>query len=197
MPAIESLCSRAILLEGGRCVRDGGTRELVREYYSRILEPQAVNGDSLVNRPERNHRTALFRNVALLDELGRPTAYLSLGGAFHLRLGLELAQAIDYPVIGIGIDDTHGQRLLTLHTPLSKIAIEHIEGRCAVDCCVKAFPLAPGDYCIKLALTARGQELDVVEQALCFTVTNGDAFGDGRGFQRGLCIAPSEWTVVA
>jgi hypothetical protein len=30
-----------------------------------------------------------------------------------------------------------------------------------------------------------------VERALHFTVINGEAFGEGSGFARGLCVAPS------
>jgi len=65
-----------------------------------------------------------------------------------------------------------------------------------VDCVIDPFPLAPGDYWIKLALTVKGQEMDAVEQALGFSVINADAFNEGRGFHRGVCVAPSHWSIT-
>jgi lipopolysaccharide transport system ATP-binding protein len=191
MPAIESLCTRAILLEGGRVVRDGDVPELITEYRRQVMIPHLGNGSSTFDR-----EGLVFRSATLLDEAGEPTNFLPLGGMFHLRIGLEAVDPIDLPTIGIGIDDTMGQRMLTLHTPQSRVAIDRVEGRCAVDCRIARFPLAPGDYWIKFALSARGSEIDSVERALHFTVVNGEMFGEGGGFQRGCCVAPSLWEYV-
>src|SRR5262249_19162372 len=100
---------------------------------------------------------------------------------------------IDHPTIGVGIDDTLGQRILTVHTPLARGAIDRLEGRCEVECRIPYLPLAPGDYWMKLALAVQGREVDSVDRALHFSGVNGDAFGEGRGHHRGVCIAPSEW----
>ncbi len=56
--------------------------------------------------------------------------------------------------------------------------------------------MAPGEYWLKLALSATGSEIDTVERALHFSVVNGEVFGEGRGFQRGLCVAPSRWALA-
>jgi lipopolysaccharide transport system ATP-binding protein len=195
MPAIESLCDRAILLDAGRVVHDGEVPDTVGEYCRRVMAPPAGDGSSPFDRmgPERPVRA--FRSATLLDNDGDPTSYVPLGGLFRVRIGLDVPEPIDFPTIGIGIDDTMGQRLLTLHTPLSRDDVARVEGRCAVDCRVDPFPLAPGDYWMKLALSAAGGEIDAVERALHFSVVNGEVFGEGRGFLRGLCVAPSSWAV--
>ena len=59
--------------------------------------------------------------------------------------------------------------------------MERLHGRQTLDCRVEPFPLAPGDYWIKLGVSAVPDEIDEIERALRFTVTEGDAFGDGRG----------------
>ncbi|MEJ7636571.1 MAG: Wzt carbohydrate-binding domain-containing protein [Singulisphaera sp.] len=197
MPAIETLCTRALLLEEGRAIRDGDVQDLIGAYRRMIMAPRAGDGRSPFDRDGPDRATRVFRGADLLDAAGEVTNFLPLGGQFKVRIALEAPAEIAFPVIGIGIDDTLGQRILTLHTPLTEQAIARVAGRCAIDCRVDAFPLAPGDYWMKLALSAQGGEVDSVERALHFTVTNGEAFGEGRGFHVGLCVAPSRWELVA
>jgi len=191
MPAIEALCTRAILLDRGRIARSGDVDDVVREYHRRVKGADA-SGVAILDQGGSGPGGVRFRSIVLLDEEGNPTNLVPLGGTMHVRIGLDAPEPIDYPYIGVGIDDTLGQRLLTVYTPLSYAAVERVEGLCEVDCRVESFPLAPGDYWIKLWFN--DYEL---ERALCFTVANGDAFGDGRGYQRGVCVAPSGWSLVS
>jgi lipopolysaccharide transport system ATP-binding protein len=195
MPAVEALCTRALLLDGGRVARDGPVPELVREYHRRVLGGPG-DGGPLAGPPSPARPTPVFRSLTLLNDDGEPTNFLPLGGAFRARIGLEAQRPIDFPAITVGIDDTLGQRLLSLVTPLSRPVLERLEGRCEVECQVPVFPLAPGEYWVKLGLAAAGAEVDDVERVLQFSVTNADAFGEGRGLHRGLCVAPSRWAVL-
>ncbi len=187
MPAVESLCTRAILLEEGRVVRDGEVADLIGEYRRRTMALQARGG-----APFRGDGRVL-RSATLLGADGEPTNFVPLGALFHLRIGIEAPQPINFPTLGLGFDDASGQRMLTVHTPQSRVSVECLEGRCAVDCQITGFPLAPGDYWVKVALSAGGGEIDSEERALHFTVVDGELFEEGRGFQRGFCIAPSRW----
>jgi hypothetical protein len=38
------------------------------------------------------------------------------------------------------------------------------------------------------------QGLEHVGDAALFSVVDGDLFGEGRGFNRGYCVAPGEWS---
>src|SRR5262249_37786398 len=127
---------------------------------------------------------------------GDPTNLVPASGLFHIRIGIDAPRPIPYPSIGIGFDDSTGQRTLTVHTPRSRVAVEGLEGRCLVDCRIAALPLARRVYWVKLALAAAGKEIDAEERALHFTVVDGELFGEGVGFHRGVCIAPSAWNLV-
>jgi lipopolysaccharide transport system ATP-binding protein len=197
MPAIETLCTRAVMLDHGRVVCQGEVPEVVRHYRQAIMAAQGTSLDSAFAADGPCRKQKLFCSAELLDEQGVPTNYLPLGARFHLRLGLDVPEVLPYPQLGVAIDDTLGHRMLTVHTPLSTEPIKALEGCCHVDCCIERFPLAPGDYWVKLGISHGGQQLDAIERALCFSVTDGEAFGEGRGFSRGLCVAPSEWALVA
>ena len=196
MPAVESLCTRAILLDGGQVVGDGPVSELVAEYRRRVLAPLNGHGPNPFDRDDPNRPNPVFRSARLLDEWGGPVNYLAVGGVFHLRIGLETRDVINNPRLSIGIDDTLGHRLLTCYTPSSRVAVARLDGRCEVDCRIDQFPLAPGDYWLKLGIATKTAPLDAVERALFFSVADGDLFGEGRGFHRGLCVAPTRWSNV-
>jgi lipopolysaccharide transport system ATP-binding protein len=194
MPAVESLCTRALLLDGGRVVNDGSVSDLIQEYHRRVLEPVG-GGESLADRQALGRATKVYQSATLLDASGEATNFIPLGGTFHLRLGLDAPNVLESPTITVGIDDTLGHRLLSLQTPLTNPIADRYSGKCQVECKVAHFPLAPGEYWIKLGLRSLVAEVDEVERVMHFSVTNADKFGEGRGIHQGLCVAPSEWTL--
>jgi homopolymeric O-antigen transport system ATP-binding protein len=194
MAAISSLCERAVLLDQGRVLVSGRVEEAVKAYHELMQDGEAATRTSLehLNGPYRHDK--FFRSVAILDAAGEATRVVPVGSAFRVRIGLACPYPLDYPAVGVGIDDSLGQRLLSLHTPISDRSITRVEGRCELECLVRAFPLAPGDYSVKLALSINGHDVDSIERAITFSVVNAEAFGEGRGFHRGVCLAPSEWS---
>jgi hypothetical protein len=75
--------------------------------------------------------------------------------------------------------------------------LPRLQESCVLECVVDSLPLAPGDYWMKLGFAAVPDEIDEIERALRFTVTEGELFGSGRGPHTGLCVAPSKWSCHA
>jgi lipopolysaccharide transport system ATP-binding protein len=196
MPAVESLCTRAILMDHGQVAMDGGVHELVQEYHRRVLSAHGDIGSALSDLNSRTRVHKIFRTATLLDDKGEPTNFLPVGGRFHLRLLLDAPIEVEAPTVTIGIDDSLGQRLLSLQTPLSNPVLPRLQKPSVLDCVVESLPLAPGDYWVKLGFAAVPDEIDEIERALRFTVTEGELFGSGRGHHRGLCVAQSNWKFV-
>ena len=193
MHAVESLCTRAILLDHGKVAMDGGVHELVQEYHRRVLHAHGDIGSALseLNSPTRVHK--VFRSATLLDDKGEPTNFIPTGGRFHVRFVLDAPIAVEAPTVTVGVDDNLGQRLLSLQTPLTNPVLARLQTPGVLDCVVESLPLAPGDYWVKLGFSAVPDEIDEIERALRFTVTEGELFGSGRGHHRGMCVAPSQW----
>ena len=194
MPAIEALCTRAILLDHGQVALDGSVHDLVQEYHRRILQTQSEIGVSLAEHdsPTRVHK--IFQSAILLNDDGEPTNFIPVGGRFHLRLTLAAPVQVDSPTVTIGIDDNLGQRLISLLNPLTNPVLPRLDKPGVLDCVVQTFPLAPGDYWIKLGLFAVPDEIDDIDRVMRFTVTEGELFGEGRGHHRGVCVTPSQWS---
>src|SRR6266851_1767232 len=75
MPAVESLCTRAILLDGGCLVAEGGVAELVAEYRRRVMGPSENAGAGLADRNDPGRKQRVFRSLTLLNEDGEPTNF--------------------------------------------------------------------------------------------------------------------------
>ena len=195
MAAVESLCDRAIFLKGGTVHTIGQVDEVVQEYYS---DNRARLGPNGFGRPfeEEQDSNRLLRYAALLGPSGEPTDFLFVGNECRVRIVLRSQSPILGPAVGIGIDDSLGQRVLTLRSPRSEHWIDCIDGQVVVECRIPESPLIPGEYWIKLVVSVAGEPLDQIEQALAFRVEDGDLFGEGRGFHRGCCVARAAWSVV-
>ncbi len=102
MAAIESLCSRAIWLEGGRCVADGGPSEVISRYLSTSLsvqndhlwpDPDVAPGSEQVRmrrarvRPERGSPDdPIFVTTPFVIEF----EYWNMRAGAHLNLSLHV-----------------------------------------------------------------------------------------------------------
>lgn len=195
MAAISSLCKRAVLLNQGRVRVSGRVEDAVKAYHDLMQDGDAVTETSLEDLHNQHRHDKFFRSVTILNAAGEPTRIVPMGSCFRVRIGLACPYPLDYPTLGMGIDDSLGQRLLSLHTPVSDKGISRVEGRCDLECLIRTFPLAPGSYSLKLALSVNAHDLDSIDRAITFSVVDAEAFGEGRGFHRGVCVAASEWSL--
>lgn len=119
-----------------------------------------------------------------------------MGTAFRIRFRVDAAEEVAYPIFTVMIDSSAGQRMLTISSPNTRAGFRSLDSPSEVECHIPALPLAPGDYVVRLSLW-KVKFLERVEHALTFTVTNADTFGDGWGADRGVCVAPANWTLSA
>ncbi|MCA9181672.1 MAG: ABC transporter ATP-binding protein [Planctomycetales bacterium] len=186
MAAIESLCSRGILLRDGGVVVDSDIASAVSHY--REMSSPSAQGASC-------SQSSIIRSVEVVDESGEPTQYIPAGTDFTVRLSICPESQLRSPQIGIAINSISGERMMTLHTPLSSDVIGNIASPCKVQCRVSQFPLAPGAYSLIAAIAIGGESLARIEDVCRFDVIDADLFGEGRGHLRGRCVAPSTWSV--
>jgi lipopolysaccharide transport system ATP-binding protein len=196
MPAIESLCTRALMLEGGSITHMGDVREVINEYQKRVSGALQGDGVTVAEMGGPTRRTRIFQSLKLIDDDEQATLAFRMGSRVRFVVGLNASTAVISPRITIGINDTYGHRVLTICTPLSEPVLTAIDGEIHVKCTIDRLPLAPGEYWVKLGLANPGGEMDEIEQVMRFNVLDCDAFGEGRGFRGGTCVAPSKWQLL-
>ncbi len=184
MASIQTLCDRCVLLESGRVAKLGAADEVIGEYLSR-------------RSAEANTFDGLVRQVLLVDENETPAGYVKTGQALCFRLCLDTGEReLKTPVIRLGVNNTLSQRIFTAATHLSESTLPPLKGRATVACKISSTSLAPGEYFVKIMLGENLHEnIEVIENALSFTVEATDFFGTGKlpGPAQGVVLAKSEW----
>jgi len=111
--AIKSLCGRAILLEGGRLVKDSNPEE-VFDFYNAII---AEKENSTISIKERNGKKQVksgsgevtIQNAGLYGIHSREVESVSVGERVELRIVIKAHEAIESLVMGYSIKERWGQ----------------------------------------------------------------------------------------
>ena len=164
--AIQSLCNRAILLEGGTVIKDGGPEE-VFDFYSAIIaekENSTVEVKQLGNgKVQTSSGTGEARvlEVALLDVNGERLEYVDVGQSVTLRLDVEVYQDIPQLVMGYGLRDRLGQVIYGTNTFLKKQVLTDVKAGVRVVFEVGFVAnLGPGSYSVQTALVSSDTHLE-------------------------------------
>lgn len=183
---LKGLCCSGVLLEDGK-LRHHDTIEIVADKYENSV------AESLSCHSSNNmfSNSAVIKSAQLVDGTGKPMSKIKLGQTFVLELKLTQYNAIGNPKIGIGIDSSVGIRMLTVHTPATNPLVNVGPDDCTIRCTIRDFPLPPGWYTLKIAISG----YEEVSNVCSFLVVDADLFNEGRGFHKGVCVARSVWSI--
>jgi lipopolysaccharide transport system ATP-binding protein len=183
MNVIESLCSRAILLDHGRLCMDDTARNVVKRC---IDETQTLpQGGQLANRADRRGngkaRAVSFR---VLNEEGVEEPSMESGGNYVLAVEYEntTGETLENVVVSIDFYDERKIRTLLLRTNFVDQNVTLRPGRGTFRCALRDLPLANGGYTISIYMATRAETemLDSVQDAAFVNVSGGDYFGTGH-----------------
>lgn len=158
--AIQSICDRAILLDGGRLAREGSP-EQVMDFYNALLAERDSSKVAQVATEEGRVATssgtgeATVTRITLENEDGEALEVANVGAAVSLCVKVRVHQPVARLVLGYMIKDRLGQQIYGtnthhMHTPLVDMqAGDEAEFRFS-------FPLnlGAGSYSVTTALTS-------------------------------------------
>ena len=199
MAAVQNLCTRGLLLEGGRVVCQGDMTQTIDTYLSSALHAEPGFAE-LADHPGRPpEMTPVIRSLGLRDGGGQTyRSVVTTGEDVIFEIGYDAGpQAIDYAVVAIST--TLGERVLTLSTHQCPGFDKTLCGRGKILCRVSRLPLGEGEYSVTVAMGSRRpiRNSDYVEDALRFHVELHDFFGTGATLLRGQghYAQRSQWEV--
>lgn len=180
--AIQSICDRAILLDGGRLAKEGGPEEVMDFYNALIAERENSTVEQKQTEDGRVQTTsgtgeATVTEIAVLDEHGAPVEMINVGTPVVLRVRVRVNAAIPRLVLGYMIKDRLGQPIYGTNTHYAEMPLADLqEGDCFEY--RFAFPanIGPGSYSVTTALTSSethlGNNYEWRDLASIFTVVN-------------------------
>ncbi len=187
MSIVQRVCTRAILLEAGRVIREGPTGEVVQAYLS-ALEARALSDAH--SREDRVGR-GLMRVAAI--EIGAATGPLVSGQPARIRIGVDGVRAPSQCMVTIV--DQMGEPVTAFDTADNSMHDRDGE-EFIVD--VPALLLRPGRYRLDVALIGTDRVVeDHLATAAMFDVQPGliddRSVPEAPGF--GSVTLPHRWTV--
>jgi lipopolysaccharide transport system ATP-binding protein len=180
--AIQSVCDRALLLDGGRLARQGKPEEIM-DYYNALIAERENATVRQTEHKEGKVQTvsgtgeATVAHIALLDADGQPVEVVDVGAPVTLEITVQARADIPRMVLGYMIKDRLGQPMYGTNTHLKELPLEHV--RAGEKIVYRfAFPmnLGPGTYSVATAIVSTETHLvnnyEWRDLALVFTVMN-------------------------
>jgi len=183
MAAVKSLCTRAIVLEHGKTVFEGGTDEAV-DFYLRS------NGESeIAPLSERTDRigSGILRltNVAVLNENLMPVAEIISGNPLCLKIEVEQIKDIDFSRLSMAINfrDNYEHNVLSFVTDEMDVDFGPLKNQGYFYFKIPKLLLRGENYHLRIAIfdgkTIGENLVDKVENIVVIRVLPGDFWNTG------------------
>jgi len=199
MAAVESLCTRAIWIDGGRVRQDGPTSQIIKSYMGAYAGVTG-GGTDLRNFAARRG-TGLVRYTAIkfLDENRQPRGTTRSGDRLVVRLEYEVAEPIGNLTFGFRIHSEFGTLITESNTRIHDIVVPTLaRGAGYLDLDIYALNLAPGRYFLTPGIaTIGGAVHDVLDNCVCIDIDPGQIYGTSRVVDSyyGFVFFPQSWNL--
>ncbi len=193
MAAVETLCTRGIVLEAGRVAFDGETTEAVRHYYGSGRGAEVEGAYEAGPGPGQAKAARIVR--ATVTSEGRDCqGRFNVGVPLEFRVECECGELFQ-PNVGIGIENKNRLRVVSFNTKCDPSwgRTRRVAGRFTAVCRVPNVALVPGQYTVKLGLAEDERVVESVDGAMSFTVLPTDYFNNGGRRVGGVIFCGHEW----
>ena len=194
MAAVQNLCNKAILLKTGKIESDGECQHVLEKY----MKSNQNDGAQAPLELSRVHgMLPIIRQVQLSDlEFDNITLFRS-GHPFSVSIHYDSPVSLRDPRFGIIVESAAGGRLFFLQTLFQHGAIDNLPGRGVLNCTVPSLPLVPGSYSLTIGCSSAGQQLDLIERGVRFSVEGADFYHTGRlpPVSHGHFLVNAEWSL--
>lgn len=198
MAHIESICSQAILLDGGKVISQGTTAHVIQAYLDSRNHATATPDLKLSEIPRTTGLKPLIidgklNNNALVGEhLVKP------GHPIEFEFMVNTQERLPSFTMGIHFETATGLRIYAVNTRWALQYLVLSAGRSLVHCTIDSLPLVPGSYTISIGISSRQSQLDWLERIARIQVTVEDIYGTGElPWQgQGYFLSKAKWEVL-
>lgn len=181
MAAVESMCSSAVLLSGGRCIEQGDTAVVIKKYLHDLDQaceiPLALRTDRVGSGDIR------FVSLSLEGAGSTHVPKFSCGAEATFHFTIENTSGRDLRGLRaeFRIEDEMGTGVAALDTWLLGMEICGVRpGKNSLRVVIPKMPLMPGRYRVQIYSTVNGTVSDWIKDAVAFEIEPGDYHGSGH-----------------
>ncbi|WP_217922565.1 ABC transporter ATP-binding protein [Miltoncostaea oceani] len=160
--AVERVCDRALLLQGGRVTDDGPPGDVLAAYH-RMLAGAAASpsgGRGAEGDDPRVWGTEEVRiSACVLAGPDGPTDRFQSGDPFRIEIDVETDGRVETPNVGMSIHTIEGVALYATNTRMDALPIDRIEGTARVTFAIPALPLHEGRFVVSLAIASHDESV--------------------------------------
>jgi len=169
MGAITSLCPRCALLISGTLVRDGASRDVVRDYLLRVDEASSGGYRDLGDvQRVKGDQEVRFTSIRLCRPDGGTSGSFFVGEP--IQLDIRFSSAVSGSgQIGYTISTFDGVDLFTSSTSDQGLMLDLTPGEYLISTRIAPNYLRPGKYVVRLGVTCRYVR-DLIREAISFEV---------------------------
>ncbi|MGA1366974.1 MAG: ABC transporter ATP-binding protein [Blastocatellia bacterium] len=201
--AMQHLCRRGILLDGGRVVADGPMEGVLETYLRglRIAAPWDLTGWT----DRQGAGRVRFTGVRFEDGAGAPISQGVSGRPLTIALDYVTTEGVTPPAerhwpncrVSVAISDRLGQTLFNCSSELVIRDPIDLPGAGTLRCHIPHLPLSQNQYLLTLFLEVNRQVEDWLLHAIELEVVDGDFYGTGRLYPDGWrgkgVLVPHQW----
>ena len=171
LTAVQKLCNRAVLLEGGAVTLDGSVGDVLARYRGTTRDGQAVEVSG-------TGQAELVEYKIMTRERGDRMGDVELGGTLGLRLKIRANEALERLNVSVEIRTDLDEHIAHVSNMDDEFAIANLgEGEERwIEVAIRNFSLAPGDYNVSLWLGDHFHNFHYVQRCLRFNASQGDHF---------------------
>ncbi|MFM1998079.1 MAG: hypothetical protein RL204_26 [Bacteroidota bacterium] len=181
MAAVQSLCSKGMLMQFGQVKEFGNTSEVIRSY----LKSGSVSDGSLVRDLSNAHRSAgrgnIIKRIWIENDKGEVVSNLMMGESFSVKFYFESPEPISNMLVGFGIENELGYRVSSLNNEIAGTGAYSLLNSGTATLQVENPNFIEGDYFISVSIVSNQNEwVDYIEQAYSFNIQEADVYGTGK-----------------
>jgi homopolymeric O-antigen transport system ATP-binding protein len=200
LAAVEKLCSRAILLDGGRLLVDSTTTQTIACYQDNLLK--GTSADLATRNDRRGTGDVRFTRIQILDGAGREQSVFLSGKPLRIRMHYRAKATKPLEDCRVSLSfNSRGKIYFLASTELVSDDSLTLSPEGCIDCIVDELPLSLGTYYLSPFIEVKGVVQDWLEAAATLHVEDGNFYGTGRDYPKGgegdTVLVRHRWQVPA
>lgn len=195
MGAILSLCQRTIVLDQGRVIDDGPSKESIANYFSDDRFQTGIDGE-IGDVSRKGSGIVKLKRLQIFSQTGQIANVLVGGGSYNFTFSVESQKPLNWKRVNVAFNiSTQQGTLLAYFNDSYTDGCEDEEktNEKTYICEMKRFPLVAGKYIIGIFILYNNEVVDHISQASMLHVDKGDFYKSGKQAMRAPVMLDYQW----